>query len=137
MYRKNIHIILYAIIIIPIIVLSILIAKETDRDSQKYKKMEKTRYVLIGIVVAYTVSILIYFIFIHYNEKILAMRVKHIMSSPKSEKNDAKFDKLCDKLFRKRPTLYEQFSHMKKMRSPQEVRTLCGNHAKNILGMKV
>lgn len=134
MYRNILITTSYVAIIITLIVLSILISKETDRDSQKYKRMETSRYVLIGILVAYTIGILIYFTLV---EKILAMRIKHIMSSPKSKKNDAQFDKLCDNLFSKRPALYEQFSHMKKTRSQQEVRTLCGNHAKNILGMKV
>lgn len=136
MYR-NILIVTYVAIIITLIVLSILIAKETDRDSQKYKRMETSRYVLLAILGVYTIGILIYFTSKHAKEKILAKRVKRIMSAPKSKENDAKFDKLCDKLFRKRPALYEQFSDMKKTRSKQEVRTLCGNHAKNILGMKV
>jgi uncharacterized integral membrane protein len=137
MYRNILITTSYVVIIITLIVLSILIAKETDRDSQKYKRMETSRYVLLSILGVYTIGILIYFTVIHSKEKILAKRVKRIMSSPKSKENDAKFDKLCDKLFRKRPALYDQFSHMKKTRSKQEVRTLCGNHAKNILGMKV
>ena len=137
MYRNILITTSYVAIIITLIVLSILIAKETDRDSQKYKRMENARYVLMGMLIVYTIGILIYFTVIHSKEKILARRVKRIMSAPKSKENDAKFDKLCDKLFRKRPALYDQFSDMKKTRSQQEVRTLCGNHAKNILGMKV
>lgn len=136
MYR-NIFISIYVAIVIGLATLSILIAKEKDKESEKYKRMQIGQYVLISVLGVATIFLVFYFTRVYSKEKRLATRIKNIMSLSKTKENERKFDKLCDKLFKTRPALYSQFNEMKKTRSGQEVRTLCGNHAKNILGIKV
>lgn len=122
--------IIYITIILSLTILSIYIRKDTDKESRKYKNMELSRYILITILVIYTIYIIYYY---SSKEQHIARKMLNI----KGKQHEKKFDKLCEKLFSLKPTLYEQFKQMKKNRPITELRTLCGNHAKNILKIKV
>lgn len=63
--------------------------------------------------------------------------IKSLARSILGEKDSGVYDAKCDKLFSSDPALNSQYLGMKSARPIAEVRNLCGNYAKNILGRKV
>ena len=63
--------------------------------------------------------------------------IKSLASSILNETNTEMYDTKCDNLFSTEPGLNSQYTLMKTSRPIAEVRNLCGNYAKNILGRKV